>query len=231
MEKCTRSVFFARVPPVVNEDVIERIFATCGEVLDVNLYKPWATSKTSKGCGIVEFKTQEAAEKAITTLNRLDIFPESRAPMLVEQMQVSKGRKRAQTSSAVLLDQVGKLALAEKHTYHGDQLDAYSDRYQCGADSPCSSASGVQVPLPATNEEEREKCARSVYFARVPPTVEADEIQAIFATCGQVVGINLYKPWATSKTSKGCGLVEYATREGAQRALDELHMKYCWVNT
>ena len=30
---------------------------------------------------------------------------------------------------------------------------------------------------------------------------------------------------------QGCGLVEYATREGAERAMDELHQKYCWLNT
>jgi hypothetical protein len=146
----------------------------------------------------VEFKTKEEAEKAIIKLNNLDIFPDSRAPLFVEQMQAGKSDKHTQAQMSEVFPQLNKLGLAQGQTY---QVDAATEsgRDQ-SADSP-SSGSGFQTKT-LTEEEEREKCLRSIYFARVPPCIPADEIQAVFATCGQVVEVNLYKPWASSKTSK-----------------------------
>lgn len=50
----------------------------------------------------------------------------------------------------------------------------------------------------------------SVFFARVPPTVPYEEILELFQEFGNVVSLNLFRPWATAKTSKvrrvaGCG--------------------------
>lgn len=41
-----------------------------------------------------------------------------------------------------------------------------------------------------------------MFFAKVPPSVLEPELERLFARCGTVVGINLYRPWALAKTSK-----------------------------
>jgi len=80
-------------------------------------------------------------------------------------------------------------------------------------------------------EQQRERRARTLFFAKIPPNVSTTEIENLFKAFGDVNEVNLFKAWAGAKSSKGCGLVEYATREGAERAIDELHQKYCWLNT
>jgi hypothetical protein len=54
----------------------------------------------------------------------------------------------------------------------------------------------------AEDPEELERCARTVYFARVPPCVPVEELEQLFGSCGKIINVNLFKPWATSKTSK-----------------------------
>lgn len=50
-------------------------------------------------------------------------------------------------------------------------------------------------------EQELGDDARTVYFARVPPTVPKEEILEVFNSfCGPVVRVNLFRPWATAKT-------------------------------
>jgi hypothetical protein len=45
----------------------------------------------------------------------------------------------------------------------------------------------------------------SVFFARVPPTVPYESIQTLFERFGKVKLLNLFRPWASAKTSKvGC---------------------------
>lgn len=42
------SVFFARVPPILQEDAILEVFEHYGPVQSINLYRRWAASKSSK---------------------------------------------------------------------------------------------------------------------------------------------------------------------------------------
>jgi hypothetical protein len=42
----------------------------------------------------------------------------------------------------------------------------------------------------------------SLFFARVPPTVSYESIMELFAQFGTVLTLNLFRPWATAKTSK-----------------------------
>lgn len=41
-----------------------------------------------------------------------------------------------------------------------------------------------------------------VFFARVPPTVPYESILALFQQFGTVKSLNLFRPWASAKTSK-----------------------------
>lgn len=60
----------------------------------------------------------------------------------------------------------------------------------------------------------------------MPPSVPYDVLLALFSKYGEVKHLNLYKRWATAKTSKGCGLVEYGSNREAKAAKDALHGVY-----
>jgi hypothetical protein len=47
-----------------------------------------------------------------------------------------------------------------------------------------------------------------VFFAKVPPFVQEEQLLELFTRCGAVVGINLYRSWATTKKSKVRGQLE-----------------------
>jgi hypothetical protein len=47
-----------------------------------------------------------------------------------------------------------------------------------------------------------EDTSRTLYFARVPPTVPSEEILALFKTCGPVRNLQLYRPWRKARSSK-----------------------------
>eukprot|EP00879_Flechtneria_rotunda_P002428 GHRR01002625.1.p1 GENE.GHRR01002625.1~~GHRR01002625.1.p1 ORF type:complete len:782 (+),score=274.94 GHRR01002625.1:429-2774(+) len=76
-------------------------------------------------------------------------------------------------------------------------------------------------------EDPADKC--SVFFARVPPTVPYESILALFQQFGTVKSLNLFRPWASAKTSKGCGIVDYDNPEAAAAAMVSLHTKYHWT--
>jgi hypothetical protein len=42
----------------------------------------------------------------------------------------------------------------------------------------------------------------SLFFARVPPTIPYESIMELFAQFGKILTLNLFRPWATAKTSK-----------------------------
>eukprot|EP00878_Enallax_costatus_P006771 GHUV01007097.1.p2 GENE.GHUV01007097.1~~GHUV01007097.1.p2 ORF type:complete len:445 (+),score=134.60 GHUV01007097.1:4633-5967(+) len=80
-----------------------------------------------------------------------------------------------------------------------------------------------------TAEADSAAPSNSVFFARVPPTVPYESIHALFAQFGTVLNLNLFRPWASAKTSKGCGIVEYEGAASAVAAMDALHQKYHWT--
>eukprot|EP00775_Hariotina_reticulata_P010428 gene10428-10586_t len=96
-----RSVFFAGVTPVVTSETLVALFGQFGRVVDLNLFKPWAGSKTSKasylilGCGLVIFEDRAQAAAALAALNGCFQWPGARGPMVVEWMDVNKQHKKA----------------------------------------------------------------------------------------------------------------------------------------
>lgn len=74
-------------------DELHALFSTYGTVQHLNLYRRWATAKTSKGCGIAKFSTADEARAAMHGLDgvhRFDSYPGSEAPMVVEWMDPSR---------------------------------------------------------------------------------------------------------------------------------------------
>lgn len=92
LDQCT-AVFFARVPPPVPYDDLLALFRQYGEVKNLNLYRRWATAKTSKGCGIVVYSSCSEAKAALEALNGMKPFegyPGCDMPMVVEYVDASR---------------------------------------------------------------------------------------------------------------------------------------------
>lgn len=73
-------------------------------------------------------------------------------------------------------------------------------------------------------------CTRhsQLFFAKVAPSAPPEEVQRVFEPYGGVESINLFRAWATARSSKGCGLITMATQEGARAARDALNGKHVW---
>lgn len=74
-------------------------------------------------------------------------------------------------------------------------------------------AAGDQRPHSHRTVPQGNNC---VFFAKVPPFVQEEQLLELFTRCGAVVGINLYRSWATTKKSKvrGQWLLLWAAHAG-----------------
>lgn len=74
----------------------------------------------------------------------------------------------------------------------------------------CALPASCPMPMPAMMPQSQPPEQRSIFFAGVTPVIPAETLLALFSQFGPVQSINLFKPWAGSKTSKGCGIVSNA---------------------
>jgi RNA recognition motif-containing protein len=83
------SIFFARVPPLVPYEHLHELFSKFGTIKNLNLFRRWATAKTSKGCGTVQYTSTDEAAAALQALNGVHTFegyPSCEGPIVVEWM-------------------------------------------------------------------------------------------------------------------------------------------------
>ncbi|KAI8464618.1 MAG: hypothetical protein J3K34DRAFT_526052 [Monoraphidium minutum] len=80
----------------------------------------------------------------------------------------------------------------------------------------------------AEQDEDADRHSRTLFFAKVAPSASCGEVSAVFEPYGQVAEVNLFRAWATARSSKGCGLITMATAEGARAARDALSGKHVW---
>jgi hypothetical protein len=121
----THAVFFARVPPTVPYEELHELFSKYGTVTNLNLYRRWATAKTSKGCGLVEYTTQDEAKAAMDGLNgnyTFDNYPGSEAPIVVEWMDASRLTPPADCECQASKQALPAGFLATKSHLHAHQL-------------------------------------------------------------------------------------------------------------
>eukprot|EP00878_Enallax_costatus_P037259 GHUV01042072.1.p1 GENE.GHUV01042072.1~~GHUV01042072.1.p1 ORF type:complete len:164 (+),score=51.23 GHUV01042072.1:565-1056(+) len=90
-----RTIFFAGCTPIVNSETIYALFSQFGLVEDVNLFRPYSGSKTSKGCGLVVFADRAAAGAALESLHGKFQWPGARSPMVLEWLDPNKQHKKA----------------------------------------------------------------------------------------------------------------------------------------
>jgi len=78
---------------------LHELFSRFGTIKDLNLYKPWATAKSSKGCGTVCYSSAEEARAAMAALHKVHRFRacerfDDEAVMVVEWADPSKLRPK-----------------------------------------------------------------------------------------------------------------------------------------
>lgn len=130
-----------------------------------------------QGCGLVEFVTEQAAAAALAALNGAHIWPDTRAPLNLEYMVAAKCQR-------------------------GPQPRTKQPRPFLGADAAPwnTGASGAHLTL----AEAADKQARTLFFAAVPPRVIDAELRTLFATCGEVVELLLFRRYPKCIPSKVC---------------------------
>jgi hypothetical protein len=198
-------IFYAQASPDASETRLRTEFEKFGKVQSVQVIWDKSTGKSS-GCGYIVFESMEEAQAAATGMQGsqelaapgccLAVAPAMLAPMTPPQVPP-----------------VATSLPCEKDTCSERQEPEFQIQTQArtSTDSPVVGTPPAQEGAPAgagaTDEEELKKCERTVYFARVPPCVPVEELQQLFASCGDVIEVNLFKPWATSKTSKVWGVL------------------------
>ncbi|KAF6253153.1 hypothetical protein COO60DRAFT_1643395 [Scenedesmus sp. NREL 46B-D3] len=110
------SFFFARVPPSITHEQLVELFSKYGSIEDLNLFRPFAEAKTSKGCGIVRFSNATAAAAAKSLLHGKYRWGTDAPPMVVEWVNEDKMRSTLQRDRvrAQVQDHQGKADVAKR---------------------------------------------------------------------------------------------------------------------
>jgi hypothetical protein len=91
-----RQLFFAKAAPAATADDVRALFSRYGPVESVNLFRAWATARSSKGCGLIVMSSPRAAAAARAALNGVFTWEGADAPMAIEWCCPSKlGAKSA----------------------------------------------------------------------------------------------------------------------------------------
>uniref|UniRef100_A0A383WHZ9 RRM domain-containing protein n=1 Tax=Tetradesmus obliquus TaxID=3088 RepID=A0A383WHZ9_TETOB len=114
-----------------------------------------------------------------------------------------------------------------------------SPQLQPAKDAAASAASAPQQPRVAQQQQQQQRAGvpasgagrSSFFFARVPPTITQEQLVELFSKYGAVEDLNLFRPFAEAKTSKGCGIVRFSSAAAAATAKSVLHGKFKWTDT
>eukprot|EP00775_Hariotina_reticulata_P008567 gene8567-8749_t len=157
-ETAEKGLFFARIPPSVSVDDIRAFFSSVAEVDECNLYKAWATAKTSKGCGVVMYKHSSGANAALEQLAGMQPWPDSVSPLVLERINLACMTPPASWSAKhpdPLDDQAD-----EQHPLPHDQHQRYvavpvADVLLLQLSTPDPPAAASQDPFPASGAADR----------------------------------------------------------------------------
>ncbi|WIA44478.1 hypothetical protein OEZ86_007222 [Tetradesmus obliquus] len=140
------SFFFARVPPTITQEQLVELFSKYGAVEDLNLFRPFAEAKTSKGCGIVRFSSAAAAATAKSVLHGKFKWTDTAPPMVVEWVNEDKMRSTCckAGSNEVVLEPKSKTARSKQHS-QSSTVQSSTMHSSGGNDSGVSSSSAQHI--------------------------------------------------------------------------------------
>lgn len=152
------------------------------------------------------------------------------------QSLVKPGQHKAHEAEGAV-----KRSADDQHSYSTDMPDVNLPQADCvkqnttttvqevavGTEEPCQQEGSPAVQIDAKSSDEavctadaqstatEQSPSNCVFFARVPPTVPYESIHALFSQFGKVLNLNLFRPWASAKTSK------VSMRQGMTKACHE----------
>eukprot|EP00536_Pseudo-nitzschia_multiseries_P000795 jgi/Psemu1/282582/fgenesh1_pg.10_\ len=149
----------------------------------------------SKGCGIVEFATPEGAAEAVLTLNDTELSG--------RRIFVREDRENSSSGAS-----------GRDYSSRGGRHNNQRNRYQ-GNNQNANSYNNN-----STVSSDPESQSRRVYVGNMSWDVTWSDLKDHMKTAGEVVRADVI--CEHNGRSKGCGIVEFETEEGAQKAIETL---------
>mmetsp|Transcript_21290 Transcript_21290/g.50345 ORF Transcript_21290/g.50345 Transcript_21290/m.50345 type:complete len:510 (+) Transcript_21290:864-2393(+) len=182
------------------------------EVIRVDIMQ--TSDGRSKGCGIVEFATPEGAAEAVLTLNDTELSG--------RRIFVREDRENASSSGPGGRDYAsrgggGRYNNAQRgNRYHGG--NNHSGSGSGGYNNHIGGGGGSGNHPTVSSDPESQ--SRRVYVGNMSWDVTWSDLKDHMKSAGEVVRADVI--CEHNGRSKGCGIVEFETEEGAQKAIETL---------
>ncbi|GBF89403.1 RNA-binding protein [Raphidocelis subcapitata] len=159
-DKRDRTCFFAKVSPSAAPEEVAAVFSPHGGVDEVNLFRAWATARSSKGCGLIVMASPAAAAAARDALNGKHTWEGADGPMVVEWCRPDRlGAKSAAAAASKAAAALARAAAAPAAERGGGRRrgrgGGAGGEAGGGADGAAPAAGGAE-PLPAAAQPQRE---------------------------------------------------------------------------
>lgn len=185
---CVRNLSYS-----VERTDMEDIFKDCGEVVDVRFNVD--REGRFRGFGYVEFRTAEAAKKAL----RLDSTELLNRRMRVDIALEKSGYPPCRSNLSSSVHTGGNLQ-SHPHTVKGIDASIVENK-----------------PKSPATPNETNVASKTIYVRNLSYTVERSDMENIFKDCGEIVDIRLHTD--REGKFKGHAHVQFATADAAQKAL------------
>jgi len=176
------------------QDLKDLMKALNHEVVRVDIMQ--SIDGRSKGCGIVEFATPDGAAEAILTLNDTE--------MSGRRIFVREDRETSNSAPT-----------RRDHSSRGGRYNDHRNRHHGNNDNNNNDNNNS-----STVSSDPESQSRRVYVGNLSWDVSWPELKDHMRTAGEVVRSDVI--CEHNGRSKGCGIVEFETEEGAQQAIATL---------
>jgi RNA recognition motif-containing protein len=205
------AIFVGNLAWEVTWQELKDYFREVGEVVHADVLKNYNGS--SRGCGIVEFQSPAQAQEAIATLNQSEFkgrtitVREHHQKNQRQQNKPNRGFNRRHNSRPT--------------TYRSNYYDQPKRKYSHKSNSNYS-GSNIRREIEHVEPAQSIDVSRRVYVSNLPYRLQWQELKDYMRTAGLVTNVNIFKNSYDGR-SKGCGIVEFQTSEGAQAAIKNLN--------
>jgi RNA recognition motif-containing protein len=224
-----RTVFVGNLPDQISDDDIYRTFGMCGEIKEIRWLEDKKTGRF-RGCGFVEFYSEDAARRALQLHGTL-MYDRAIRVDFAESKSAGGGasngtREKSQSAAtAVMGANTAASAISVASPQPQNQLLATTAPLITVLPSTSfvtSPTSPVLHPQFRNSLTEFQRThppgCKTVFIGNLPDTVTDAIIYALFGQCGRVVDVR----WLYDKKTgrfKGCGFVEFDSEDATLLAV------------
>lgn len=221
-----RMLFFAKILRTAKEDEVKAVFAQYGSVHDVNLFRPFQGAPTTKGCGLVTMGSHSEAAAAISGLDGRFSWEGMDSAMVVKWMDAQLQKRRKEDHLAAMRQGLaGHGGLGPKICRVPGTTAVYSVPANPNTVTTPSQQGNArrldchEIPPLGCQDD-----AIKLFIGNVPKSITAENLRPLFTSIGTVVELVVVRDKVTDE-SKGSAFVWYQTRQEAERAISQLHLR------